>query len=292
MFENWERKQPERIPRQYIGVYWDTQGAGDGRSERACPHPVEACIANQRRASNGRIRFAGTDANRPRIHYANINKGPAGGCPGAYRVTPKGRALCVNALATGRGVDSRVRNTAVKTPSDEDLMLAVGKGDFSAFEQIVLRHQKSAWYTAYRFLGDRTIAEDVAQEAFLKILDAAERYRPTAKFRTYLYGVVTRLCLDHARKKQPAYVDDLSAVSGPSPSPPDAAALRERGEAVWKALDSLPPRQRMAVVLRYYEGLSGQDMAAAMDVSVKGIERLLARARRALEVLLSDFLER
>ena len=102
----------------------------------------------------------------------------------------------------------------MKTPSDEELMLAVGKGDFSAFEQIVLRHQKSAWYAAYRFLGDRTIAEDVAQEALLKILDAAERYRPTAKFRTYLYGVVTRLCLDHARKKQPAYVDDLSAGGG------------------------------------------------------------------------------
>lgn len=180
----------------------------------------------------------------------------------------------------------------MKTPSDEELMLAVGNGDLDAFEQIVLRHQKSAWNTAYRFLGDRTIAEDMAQEAFLKILDAAERYRPTAKFRTYLCRVVTRLCLDHARKKQPAYVDDLSAVSGLCPPPPDVAASRERGEAVWKALDALPPRQRMAVVLRYYEGLSGQEMAAAMEVSVKGIEGLLARARRALEVLLNDFLEK
>ena len=180
----------------------------------------------------------------------------------------------------------------MKTPSDEELMLAVGNGDLDAFEQIVLRHQKSAWYTAYRFLGDRVTAEDIAQEAFLRILDAAERYRPTAKFRTYLHRIVTRLCLDHARKKQPAYVDDLSAISGLHPSPPDAAASRERGEAVWKALDALPPRQRMAVVLRYYEGLSGQEIAAAMEVSVKGVEGLLARARRALEVLLNDFLEK
>ena len=171
-------------------------------------------------------------------------------------------------------------------------MLAVSNGDLDAFEQIVLRHQNSAWYTAYRFLGDRVTAEDVAQEAFLKVLDAAGRYRTTARFRTYLYRVVTRLCLDHARKKQPAYVDDLSTVSGPSPSPLDAAVSRERGEAVWKALDALPPRQRMAVVLRYYEGLSGQEMAAAMGVSVKGVERLLARARRVLEVLLNDFLEK
>ncbi len=179
----------------------------------------------------------------------------------------------------------------MKTPSDEELMLAVGNGDLDAFEQIVLRHQKSAWYAAYRFLGDQVTAEDIAQEAFLRILDAAERYRPTAKFRTYLYRIVTRLCLDHTRKKQPAYVDDLSAVSGLYPSPPDAAASGERGAAVWKALDSLPPRQRMAIVLRYYEGLSGQEMAVAMEASAKGIERLLARARRALEVLLKEFLE-
>ena len=170
----------------------------------------------------------------------------------------------------------------MKTPSDEELMLAVGGGDLNAFEQIVLRHQKSAWNTAYRFLGDRAIAEDVAQEAFFKILDAAERYRPTAKFRTYLYGVVTHLCLDHARKKQPAYVGDLS----------DAAASQERDEAVRKALNTLPPNQRMAVVLRYYEGLSGREIAAAMEVSPKAVERLLARGRTALAVLLNDFLEK
>jgi len=175
--------------------------------------------------------------------------------------------------------------------SDEELMRAVGSGDLNAFEQIVLRHQKSAWYIAYRFLGDRTTAEDVAQEAFLKILDAAERYRPTARFRTYLHSVVTRVCLDHARKKQPAYVEDLSAVSGPSPSPPDAVGSQERDEAVRKALNTLPPNQRMAVVLRYFEGLSGREIAAAMQVSVKGVERLLARARRALEVLLEEFFE-
>jgi len=180
----------------------------------------------------------------------------------------------------------------VKTPSDEELMLAVGGGDLNAFDQIVLRHQKSAWNIACRFLGDRTLAEDVSQEAFLRILDAAERYRPTAKFRTYLYGVVTHLCLDHARKKQPAYVEDLSAVSGLSPSPPDAAASQERDEAVRKALNTLPPNQRMAVVLRYYEGLSGREIAAAMEVSPKAVERLLARGRTALAVLLNDFLEK
>ena len=183
-----------------------------------------------------------------------------------------------------------VEQTGSMSP-DEELMLDVRDGDIEAFEQIVLRHQQSAWNAAYRFLGDRMAAEDIAQEAFLKILSAAKRYRPSAKFRTYLYGVVTRLCLDHVRKKQPAYADDLSNAIRPSPSPLDAAVSRESGEAVRKALDTLPPNQRMAVVLRYYEGLSGRDMAAAMGVSQKAVERLLARARGALEVHLSDFLE-
>ena len=180
----------------------------------------------------------------------------------------------------------------MKTPSDEELMLAVGKGDLTAFEQIVLRHQKSAWGIAYRFIGNRATADDVAQEAFLRILDAAERYRPTARFRTYLYSVVTRLCFDHARKKRPASVDDLSAVSESCPSPPDAAVSRERDVAVREALDALRPNQRMATVLRYYEGLSGREIAAAMEVSPKAVERLLARARTVLAELLKDLLEK
>ena len=180
----------------------------------------------------------------------------------------------------------------MKTPSDEQLMLAVGAGDLNAFEQIVLRHQQSAWQIAFRFLGDRVTAEDIAQEAFLKILVAAERYRPTAKFRTYLHRVVTRLCLDTVRKKQPTYVDDIAAASGPSPAPLEAAESRERNEAVRQALNTLPPKQRMAVVLAYYEGLRGREIAAAMKVSPKAVERLLARARQALAVRLEDFLEK
>ena len=174
--------------------------------------------------------------------------------------------------------------------SDEELMMAVGEGDLNAFEQLVLRHQKSAWHTAYRFLGDRTTAEDIAQEAFLKVLEAAARYRPTATFRTYLYRVITHLCLDYARKKRPLYVGELPVVAEPSPSPSDAVATRQRNRAIREALDGLPPHQRMAVILRYYEGLRGREIASAMAKSVKAVERLLARARATLEVLLGDFL--
>ncbi|MFW6163904.1 MAG: RNA polymerase sigma factor, partial [Planctomycetota bacterium] len=174
--------------------------------------------------------------------------------------------------------------------SDEELMLAVRQGDLDAFEQLVERHQGAAWNAAWRFLGDAAEAEDVAQQAFLNILEAAGRYEPSAKFTTYLYRIVTRLCIDHSRKKQPTYTDDLPARAAPASSPAEAAEQRERDEAVRAAIATLPDRQRMAVVLRYYEGLSGAEIAAAMATSAKAVERLLARGRACLEDELREWM--
>jgi RNA polymerase sigma-70 factor, ECF subfamily len=167
-------------------------------------------------------------------------------------------------------------------------MLAVAKGDLDAFGQIVLRHQKLAWGVAYRFLGDRHEAEDVAQEAFLRILDAAPRYKSTAAFTTYLSRIVTRLCLDHAHKKRPIPTDTLPAVQADSPSAVERLAVHDREMAIRAAMDRLPPAQRMAVVLRYFEVLDCRSVASAMETTVKSVERLLARARETLEPLLTD----
>ncbi len=175
-------------------------------------------------------------------------------------------------------------------PSDEALMQAVALGDLAAFERLVLRHQESAWRTAYRMLGCHQTAEDVAQEAFLRIFEAADRYRPTAAFRTYLYRIVVRLCLDHLRKGLPVPTDNLLATDD-WPSPEQQATDAEQAQAVQEAIGRLPPKQRTAVVLRYYEGLSGREIAVVMETSLKAVERLLARARVTLEGLLGDFLQ-
>jgi RNA polymerase sigma-70 factor, ECF subfamily len=177
----------------------------------------------------------------------------------------------------------------MSTPADEDLMLAAGRGDMTAFGEIVRRHQTSAWSAAYRLLGDAAEAEDAAQDAFLKILDAAPRYRPTASFRTYLYRVVTRLCLDRLQKKRPTYVDRLPPSASDDPSPPDVLARQEAERSIQRALDALPARQRAALVLRYFEDMSYQEIADAMDASVKAVERLLARARDRLQYSLKEF---
>ena len=170
-------------------------------------------------------------------------------------------------------------------------MLAVAKGDLDALDELVLRHQRLAWGIAYRFLGDAHDAEDVAQEAFLRILDAAERYKPTAAFTTYLSRIMTRLCLDHAQKKRPLPTDSLPAVQDGTPSATEQMAILDRDRAILAAIDRLPPTQRMAVILRYFEGLDCRSVAAAMDTTVKSVERLLARAREAMEPLLARLLD-
>lgn len=179
----------------------------------------------------------------------------------------------------------------MKTPSDEELMLNVRDGDLAAFEQIVLQHQPEAWRVAYRFTGDAAEAEDLAQEAFLRILDAAGRYEPTATFRTYFYRVLTRLCIDYRRKKRPIPSDSVALRADGQASPAELAEQHDRDGLIQAALDALPADYRMAVVLRYFEGLGGAEIAEAMGKSVKAVERLLARAREALKSRLRHLLE-
>ena len=166
--------------------------------------------------------------------------------------------------------------------TDEALLLAIGRGDEEAFAVLVHRHQAWAWSLALRFLGERQNAEDVVQEAFLRLLQAAPRYRPRAAFRTYFYRIITRLCLDQARKKRSIFSADLPDAPHPGPDPSDSILQQEISAAVRAALDRLPANQRMAVVLRYYEELDYRGIAEALQISTKAVERLLARARERL----------
>jgi RNA polymerase sigma-70 factor, ECF subfamily len=175
--------------------------------------------------------------------------------------------------------------------TDETLMQAVAGGQVAAFEQLVLRHQQAAWGTAYRMLGCRQTAEDIAQEAFLRIYQAADRYQPSAAFRTYLYRIVVRLCLDCLRKKRPMVAEDIQLLDESAEGPEHILLLRERDEAVRTALNQLPAKQRTAVVLRYYEGLSGCEIAEVLQTTTKAVERLLARGRSTLERRLASYLQ-
>jgi len=171
-------------------------------------------------------------------------------------------------------------------------MLAVARGDLCAFGQLVSRHQTSAWNAAFRFLGNAADAEDVAQDAFLRILGSAERYRPTAGFRTYFYRIITHLCFDLSRRQRLRRGGPLSDVTDRASSPAESAIERERADGIREALDLLPPTQKMAVVLRYYENLGYREIADALRTSVKAVERALARARATLEGRLGEYLDK
>ncbi len=170
---------------------------------------------------------------------------------------------------------------------DHDLMARVARGDQQAFRVLARRHAGAAHRLARRIVGNDALAEDIVQDALLRVWINAARWRPQAAFRTWLYRVVVNLCLNARRR--PADLP-LAAAGDPAGQDDTAAALerRERDRAVAAAIEALPARQRAAIVLTYQEGLSNAEAAAVLDASVSGLEALLVRAKRTLRAALGD----
>jgi RNA polymerase sigma-70 factor (ECF subfamily) len=169
-------------------------------------------------------------------------------------------------------------------------MSAAAGGDMDAFEELVRRHQHGAINVAWRLLSNEHQAQDAAQEAFVRLLESAPRYRPTARFRTYLYRIVTHICIDEYRKRRPDSAEDLSGHHSDDDSPSEAMMRSERVERIREAIAALPERQRAALVLQHYEGLSYGEIAEALQCSPRAVDSLLVRAREKLVEGLGDLL--
>lgn len=168
---------------------------------------------------------------------------------------------------------------AEKTPSDGVLMARLAGGDMSALGELAHRHQGRVLELAFRTLGSWDRAEDVAQETFLRVHRAAKRYKPTAKFTTWLYRIVVNLCLDEQRKRakagaslEPELVEQLPASDRNTTEKEEMAAL------VKAAVQALPERQRMAVILHRYQGLNHAEISETTGWSRSAVESLLVRA--------------
>ena len=170
--------------------------------------------------------------------------------------------------------------------SDDALIIATAAGDSGAFEALVLRHQQRAWNIAARYLGDAQEARDVVQKAFMRVLQNAHRYEAAGTFGAYLRTIVSRLCLDYKAKKKATPKERMSGIAAPPDSISSQVHQNAARSAVRHALDLLPPRQRLAVVLRYYDGAGYKDISKALGVSSKAVERLLDRGRKRLGELL------
>ncbi len=205
---------------------------------------------------------------------------------------PHGRAAEHGIEPTSEALRGRCRLTAaMEEPSDEELMARIADADAVAFERLAQRHGERVRALAFRVTRNRADADEVAQEALLRVWVTAPRWRPTAQFRTWLYRVVVNLCLDRQRHAPFAPLEAAGDPADPAPDAPTRIADDEAGRAVAAALGDLPDRQRVALVLTYYEGLSNAEAATVLATSVSGIEALLVRAKRSLRVSLGPLME-
>lgn len=185
--------------------------------------------------------------------------------------------------------------------SDDDLMERVAAGDRDAFAALVERHLDRVVAIAGRIVGNRSDAEDIAQEALLRLWRTAPQWRhgeqrgPNdrrhAKLSTWLYRVTANLCIDHHRKPK---MQGLACAPEPIDDSADGFDQVHQSQTamqVQNALAALPARQRAAFALCHYEGMSQAEAASVLDVSVKAVESLLTRARRQLRTALAELVE-
>ncbi len=172
--------------------------------------------------------------------------------------------------------------------ADDVLLRRFALGDAAAARALTLRLTPRVHAHAMRLLGDRAEAEDVTQEALLRLWRIAPDWREgEAKVSTWLYRVTANLATDRLRKRRAVALD---SVPEPEDDAQGAASLlqdKARAAALQRALAALPDRQRQAVVLRHLEGLGNPEIAEIMDISAEAVESLLARGKRALTAALS-----
>lgn len=185
------------------------------------------------------------------------------------------------------GEDAEVRPRGVIEDPDGELVVRVAAGDRMAARAIMARHLPKIMNLGRRMLGDQSEAEDVAQEVFIRLWTHAARWQPgKAKFETWLHRVAINLCYDRLRRRPTTTLEDVPDPVDEAPGPATALYQSQLAAAVNAALQRLPERQREALVLCHYQGLTNIDAAEVMNVSVDALESLLARGRRALKAML------
>jgi RNA polymerase sigma-70 factor (ECF subfamily) len=183
---------------------------------------------------------------------------------------------------------------------DVRLMESVAGGDTVAFEKLIERHQALVVGTVARMLGSNSDVEDLAQQVFLRVWRSAGRYIPRAKFTTWLLKITRNLVFNEMRRtKRQAHVpiqtepqgDDLPIKDESVRSPAESLLEHELQRAIEEAIIELPETQRLALVLRRYEGRSYEEIGEILDLSVPAVKSVLFRARTELRARLANYLK-
>jgi RNA polymerase sigma-70 factor (ECF subfamily) len=201
--------------------------------------------------------------------------------------------------------ESTARRYELQDP-DVRLMLAVRDGNAGAFDELMLRYQHRVITVLAHLIGQRDLAEDLAQDVFLRVYRSRKRYVAGAKFSTWLFTIANRVASNALRSQSRRPEVNLDArASGPmGANPLEQMALAASGllptrsmdkaelyDVVRCALEHLNERQRMAVLLNKFEGMSYAEIATAMELSPEAVKSLLTRARLKLRDVLEPYLE-
>ena len=183
--------------------------------------------------------------------------------------------------------------------SDADLVAMARSRDREAFGALVERHQPMAQRVAYGVVGERSIAAELANEAMLRAYLSLDRLRDAAMFQSWLHGIVLNVCRSYIRdrKRAPLSYEEVmggvrhegDAIVDMEPTPQEAAESRELHQVVLRAVESLPPKARVATLLYYYDQLSVREVADTLGMSVSAVKNRLHGARARLREVLLPF---
>lgn len=189
------------------------------------------------------------------------------------------------------------------TATDQEVVLWARKGHEWAYRELVRRYQRPIFSLIYRMVRDRERAEDLAQETFVKVLNALESYRPEYKFSSWIFKIANNAAIDHLRRKE---LDTLSLDGAPdavtserregtslqiaaqSESPLQELEARELGEVIERAIAQLRPEYRSCILLRHVQGYAYEEIANMLDLPLGTVKTYIHRARSELRTLLES----
>ena len=170
--------------------------------------------------------------------------------------------------------------------TDEELMRKISGGDADAFHELLIRYEKRIFALAWRLCFDKTEAEDLTQETFLKVWRGARTWKPEAKLETWICRILHNLFID-SRRRTKGQTEELSEDIRSDEDTPEQSLIKKRtAQEVAEALNELPDRQKEALVLCYYQEMKMKDAADVLSVSQSALEALLFRARKTLKAKL------
>ena len=255
-----------------------------------------------------------TPAKAPVGPSARDTSGPGSGPQETQLSDSVGVHSSVSSIAIDRGLLARtgIASPAETQPavlrsaegtSDADVMLRVKTGDDSAFEYLVQKYRRPMVSFMYRMTRNATVAEDLAQEVFLRVYRSRDNYEPSAKFTTWLYRIASNLAVNYARDTRHERAENAVSIDEPdedtgltvdvpdnSPSAEEAILRRERMAAIRQRVQGLPERQRTAVIMHKYQQMDYRQIAEVLKLSESATKSLLFRAYETLRVQLKEFL--